>query len=113
MSKKKAVLSAAAVVAITLMLFDITIDFELSMPREDEILDAAQEARFDACLDQRDRIIHTETFSNIDNPDVQREILLTEKERAAAACRVKFPERRVAIEMPFQFNVLDFEFRYR
>ena len=82
------------------------------MPREVEILDSVQESRFDACLLQRDRLIHAETFGNIDNPDVQREILLTEKERAASACREIFPEMQITIREPFHFSVIEFEFRF-
>jgi hypothetical protein len=57
-----------------------------------EVADPRQDALFRACVAERDREIHSKTFSSIDNPDVQREILATEKERAIRECREKFPE---------------------
>ncbi len=52
---------------------------------------AKQEALFQACIAARDREIHRQTFDTIDNPDVQREILATEKERASRECRALYP----------------------
>jgi hypothetical protein len=49
--------------------------------------DSRQDALFRECIAARDREIHKKTFSTIDNPDVQREILATEKERAIRECR--------------------------
>ena len=51
-----------------------------------------QEELFRECVAARDREIHRKTFATIDNPDVQREILATEKERAVRECREKYPE---------------------
>ncbi len=82
------------------------------MPRDVEMPDADQEYRFEGCVDEMDRLIHSKTFGSIDNPDVQREILLTEKERAIRECRVLFPEKRVTITEPFHFNVIDLKYRY-
>ena len=57
-----------------------------------ESADSRQEALFRECVAERDREIHSKTFSTIDNPDVQREILATEKERAIRECREKYPD---------------------
>lgn len=56
-----------------------------------EATDIQQVALFRECVAERDRQIHGKTFSTIDNPDVQREILATEKERAIRECREKYP----------------------
>lgn len=82
------------------------------MPRDAETLDIKQESLFEDCVDERDRLIHAETFGAIDNPDVQREILIAEKERAVSDCRQIFPENRVTISEPFYFNLIDLTFRY-
>lgn len=92
--------------------FDVDINLEFSMPRNVEMLDFEQESLFKNCVDEKDRLIHAETFGTIDNPDVQREILVTEKERAARECREIYPERRVTTSEPFHFNVIDLTFRY-
>jgi ABC-type cobalt transport system substrate-binding protein len=52
-----------------------------------EAADPRQEELFRACVAERDREIHRRIFATIDNPDVQREILATEKERAVRECR--------------------------
>jgi len=82
------------------------------MARNVEKLDFTQESLFDDCVDERDRLIHAETFGAIDNPDVQREILVTEKERASRECREVFPESRVTTRESFYFNLIDLTFRY-
>ena len=53
--------------------------------------DVQQQSLFDQCVLQRDREIHLQVFETIDNPDVQREILATEKERAIRECRKQYP----------------------
>jgi len=81
------------------------------MSREIQQLDAAQEARFDACVEQKDDLVHAEVFGDVDNPDVQREMLMTRKEQLVRTCRDEFPESRVTVEEPFRFNLLDIKFR--
>ncbi len=112
MSKTSAILSAAFLLVVTLILFDVDVNPKFSMPRDVETLDLKQESLFGDCVDEKDRIIHAETFGAIDNPDVQREILVTEKERASRKCRELFPESRVTTSEPFHFNLIDLTFRY-
>ena len=100
------------VFAVILVLFDIGINPQFSMPRETEQADAEQEAQFHECVERKDRAVHAETFGNVDNPDVQREMLMTRKERVVSECRDEFPEIRMSIMEPFRFNVIDIKFRY-
>jgi len=111
-SKKSTFLSATALLIMALILFDVDIDPEFSLPHDVVTLDSNQESRFKNCVDEKDRLIHAETFAAIDNPDVQREILITEKERAARVCRDTYPQRRVTVSEPMHFNVIDLTFRY-
>lgn len=113
MTKKSASFSVIILLIITLVLFDVDINPEFSLAREIEVLDDAQETLFDNCVSERDRRIHADTFKKIDNPDVQREILLTGKERAVRQCRIRHPEIRVTASEPFRFNIFDLTFRYR
>ena len=85
----------------------LDINPNFSMPRDIETLDFKQEALFENCVDERDRLIHAETFSSIDNPDVQREVLATRKARAVSECRLNFPKRRVTTSEPLHFNLID------
>ncbi|MDH4049318.1 MAG: hypothetical protein OEV63_14435 [Gammaproteobacteria bacterium] len=56
-----------------------------------EVSDRA-DTLFDACVAERDRQIHEQVFATVDNPDVQRELLITKKEQAIRECRERFPE---------------------
>jgi hypothetical protein len=110
--KKESVLSVAVALAIALILFDIDINPELEMSQEIQQLDVAQEARFNACVEEKDDLVHAEVFADVDNPDVQREMLMTRKEQLVRTCRDEFPETRVIVIEPFRFNLLDIKFRY-
>lgn len=109
---RKTVVPIAVVLAIMLVLFDWDFNPEFSLPHEVERLDDEQEGRYAQCVKERDAIIHAETFAAIDNPDVQREVLITRKEQAARECRDRFPERRVRETAPFRFNVVDLRYRF-
>jgi hypothetical protein len=56
-----------------------------------DVVDAPQEKLFSDCVAARDRQIHQEVFATVDNPDVQRELLATQKERAVKECRQQYP----------------------
>lgn len=109
---RRMLMAAAMALVILLVLYDVDVNPELQLARSLEIPDAAQEERFLTCVAERDAVIHEETFATIDNPDVQREVLATRKERAARDCRAAFPARTVTIEEPFHFNLVDLEFRW-
>lgn len=98
--------------AIFLAVFRVEVRFQFGLPGEREVADPDQERRFRECVDERDREIHERTFGTIDNPDVQREILITEKEKAIVACRELFPEITVIEPQPFRFNLIDIERRF-
>ena len=113
--KRKALLIAAAsivVVVVFVVLFEVNVDPEFALARTVDIIDEEQEARYAACVADRDAVIHAETFSTIDNPDVQREVLATRKDQAKRDCRAAFPARTVTVEEPFRFNLIDLSFRF-
>ena len=97
---------------LTLALYEVHVDPQFDLPQERQQADPAQEARFDECFAQRDAGIHEAAFATIDNPDVQREFIATERDKARAACRKQFPQRLQTIQRPFRFNLVDLRFRY-
>ncbi len=109
---KKIALPLAIVLLVILVLFDIDLDLQFSLPREVVELDAQQEMRHVHCVDLRDAEIHRVAFATIDNPDVQREYLSTEKDKAKVICRREFPHDQTTSKQPFRFNVVDLKFRY-
>ena len=89
--------------------FDVDLNFRFAMPRDVEEVDPQQEARYEQCMDEQDRIVHGETFAAIDNPDVQREVLARRMREAEALCRSEFPRRTTTVRRPFEFNIVDLE----
>jgi len=109
---KKIALISLLALALLLALFDVKVDLEFALPRDASVPDPEAERLYRACVDERDRVIHAETFDRIDNPDVQREILATRKEQAKRECRERFPERTINVRQPFRFKLLDLRYRY-
>lgn len=109
---KAAILVLVTLMVVTLIFFEVDFDLEFSLPQEVNVLDIEQETRFGACVAEKDKAIHARTFRDIDNPDVQREILATQKQLAISDCRQSLPEIRVTVSEPLRFNIIDLRFRY-
>jgi hypothetical protein len=110
---RKVLLSGAAALCLLLIFVDVSIDFRFSMPQDVQVVDAAREAQYQACVDERDAQIHEIAFGTIDNPDVQREFLSTHKDQAKAECRLEYPARMTIVAQPFQLRLLAFEYRFQ
>jgi hypothetical protein len=104
-------ISLVALVAL-LLLFEVSLNFEFSLPGESRQLDLEQEARYAACYADRDREIHDVAFGTIDNPDVQKLYISNNRDMAIRECRLQFPEQWAVVDEPFRFNLLDLQFRY-
>lgn len=87
--------------------FEVTFAPELAFPAEVQAPDPAQEAKYTDCLAQRDAQIHQQAFATIDNPDVQREFISTQRDEARVACRATYPERMQTKSVPLRFNLID------
>lgn len=109
---KKILVVLGVALLLLIILFEIHIDFQFSMPHEIEVADPEQETQYQACVDERDAEIHKVAFGTIDNPDVQREYLSTHKDIAKAECRLAYPERKITEQQPFRLKVVELEFRF-
>jgi hypothetical protein len=112
MSWKKAGFVSIGALGVLLVLFEVQMNFEFSLPGKSEQPDPDQEARFATCYADRDGKIHDVAFSTIDNPDVQKLYILNNRELAVTECRLLFPEKWIAIDESFRFNLLDLQFRF-
>lgn len=63
-----------------------------------QVPDPEIEAAFEACYAEKDQEIHATAFATIDNPDVQKEFITSNRARAVAACRELHPERLVTVD---------------
>lgn len=112
MKRNVAAWTGIAALGVFLLLFEVRLDFEFSLPAQKRLPDPHQEGRYAACFEARDREIHETAFGTIDNPDVQKLYISNNRDRAAAECREKFPQQWITVEEPFRFNLLDLHFRY-
>jgi hypothetical protein len=98
--------------AVVLVLFDVAFKFEFSLPVVTEQNDASQDSRYQACYDERDAEIHHTAFGTIDNPDVQKEFIISGRAHAAAECRDEYPAQTKTVSTPFRFNLIDLDARF-
>lgn len=101
-----------AIVVVVVLLFDVTIAFEFALPAEQTVADLAQEEHYAACYAAQDEEIHKTAFGTIDNPDVQKEFITSNRTAAARECRAQFPEQVITESTPFRFNLIDLQPRY-
>ena len=111
-NRKSIFLLVAAALVVTVALYDVSIAVEFALPGEKTVVDAKQEARYEACYAAKDEVIHETAFGTIDNPDVQKEYIASNRARAAHECRLEFPERSKAEKTRFRFNLVDLEPRF-
>ena len=111
--KKRRIIAALAVVLAGLfLLFDVDFVLDVSGSRESRIADPAIEAQYEACYAARDDEIHATAFGTIDNPDVQKEYITSNRARAAAECRALHPESIMTVVEPARFNLVDLAPRF-
>ena len=109
---KKLIFLLLSIVIIGVLFFEIETNVRFAFPKKIEILDSSQELIYLKCVEARDKIIHAQTFSSIDNPDVQREVLSARKNQALAECRGLHPAKMVEINQAFEVNIFDLKYRY-
>lgn len=102
----------ALLLFVIFVFFDVSLDLQFALPQETQEPDPGQETRYSACYADRDREIHRIAFGTIDNPDVQKEYINSNRRRAAAECRAAYPQRMITVAKPFRFSVFRIEARY-
>jgi len=102
----------AVAIVLLVILYDVQLNFMISLPGEIEHIDAEQEALYSRCYEVRDQQLHDTAFGTIDNPDVQKEFINTSRARAASECREEHPQQLVVVRQPFRLNLFDLQPRY-
>lgn len=103
---------ALASLAVVAVFFEVDWPLDVALPTEVLIRDPAVEAAYEDCYAQRDDDIHTTAFGTIDNPDVQKEFIASNRAEAAADCRRAHPVSMITVAEPGRFNLLDLTPRY-
>lgn len=112
MKRKSAVWILVAALIVIPTFFDVQFRFEFALPATVTTPDPDVEALFDACFTEKDDEIHDRAFGTIDNPDVQKEFISSNRAIARRDCREQHPAREVTVETPLRFNVVDLEPRF-
>ena len=112
MKKHRLVIGIAAAGALMLALYDVDFVLDIAMPGEMELPDPAVEAAYQDCYQLRDDEIHATAFGTIDNPDVQKEFITSQRAIAARECRQQHPQSMVTVETPGRFNIADLSPRF-
>lgn len=97
---------------VTVALFDVEPVFDVALPGESGIPDPAVEEAYARCYQKRDDEIHATAFGTIDNPDVQKEFIASNRQRAARECRDRYPGVMITVREPARFNFFDLEPRF-
>ena len=103
---------AASVVIVMFALFDVSFPLDVASPHDVEVPDPATEAEYQRCYKERDEALHHLAFSTIDNPDVQKEFIITNREKIARECRGLIPEQVITVREPSRFNIIDLKPRF-
>jgi len=111
--KKGRIISGLSLVFVGMfVLFDVDFVFDLAGPSERQIADPETEAGYEACFAARDHEIHETAFGTIDNPEVQKEFITSNRVRVAEECRARYPEKIITVEEPAHFNLAELKPRF-
>ena len=100
------------VAGLIFVFYDVDFVFDIGLPQSTRVPDPAVEEDYARCYRERDEKIHATAFGTIDNPDVQKEFISSNRERAARECRELHPEVMVTVPKPARFNLFDISPRF-
>lgn len=94
------------------VLFEVRLPLDFSGVETIQVRDPDIEAAFRRCYDEQDEEMHRAVFATIDNPDVQKEMIITNRENIALDCRQRFPEKILTVEREVATNLIDLAPRF-
>lgn len=101
-----------AALIVLFIFFDVSVPFDVAPATDTTVPDPGVEAQYEKCYAEEDRAMHEVAFATIDNPDVQKEYISTNRERIARDCRRRFPERLITVQQPSRFDIFDVKPRF-
>jgi hypothetical protein len=109
---KKVIGLALMAVIVLAICYDVTFTFDVSLARQVQSPDPVIAAKYLRCYETADETMHGFVFATVDNPDVQKEMISTSRERIARECRQQIPEQLITLQEPARFNVMDLNPRF-
>ena len=111
--RSKALISKKAITLFLILALVLVALFEISLPLDFggvEVIQAPDpvvEENYAACYQEKDGEMHRAVFGAIDNPDVQREMISTNRERIARECRQSYPQKMITAEQQTPLNLIE------
>jgi hypothetical protein len=112
MSIRRTTALLISVIVTISIFFEVTFPLDIASSYESEAPDPAIEAQYTGCYREKDQEMHRDVFSRVDNPDVQKELISSNRERIARECRELFPEHLITVQEPARFNLVDLKPRF-
>jgi hypothetical protein len=97
---------------IVLTLYEVSFDVRFEFARQEQRPDPAVEAEYARCFEQKDKDMHSVAFGTIDNPDVQKEFIIANREIIRRECRQRFSEKLITVTLSSCFNLVDLRARF-
>lgn len=107
MISKKTITLVLIVALVLVALFEITLPLEFGGIELVQVPDPVVEENYAACYQEKDEEMHRAVFGAIDNPDVQKEMISTNRERIAGECRQSYPQKMITAEQQTPLNLID------
>lgn len=92
--------------------YEVTVNLDIASARTVQLPDPEVEAEYLRCYQEQDEAMHRSVFGTVDNPDVQREMISTNRERIVDECRQKFAEQLITLQVPSRFNLVNLKPRF-
>jgi len=112
MRRNRIIVALLIGVVLVPLMFEVEFDPHFSLPRTVTGADAAQETRYQQCVSRQTDQATREALDTADNPDVQSLMIRIRQNEAATECRNRHPERRIQVEEPLSFNLVDLRWRF-
>ena len=112
MRRNRIIVALLIGVVLVPLMFEVEFDPHFSLSRTVTGADAAQETRYQQCVSRQTDQATREALDTADNPDVQSLMIRIRQNEAATECRNRHPERRIQVEEPLSFNLVDLRWRF-
>ena len=108
----KTILIFAFVGLVFIAFYEVSLPLEWAGVESVQMPDPDTEAEYRRCYEEKDAAMHQAVFGAIDNPDVQKEMISTNRDRISIECRQRHPENTITVERDVESNLIELKPRF-
>jgi hypothetical protein len=97
---------------IFIVFYEVSLPLEWAVVEHVQMPDPDTEAVYRRCYAEKDEAMHQAVFGAIDNPDVQKEMISTNRDRIASECRQRYPDKMITVERDVESNLIELKSRF-